>query len=57
MEREKLISIQIKPCPVCSGRRFYYRLPEERKLYKSKAVVGKYECVGCGWQSGSDGEV
>jgi len=53
----KIISIKAEPCPKCEGKRFKYHTPEERQSYKGVAVIGKYECSICGWQSGLKGEI
>ena len=51
--KDKLIHITSKSCPKCKGIRFRYHPPNERQIY----VVGKYECLYCGWQSGVNGEI
>jgi len=54
--KEMLISLKALPCPKCEGKRFTYHIPEERKLFRGKVLIGKYECIQCGWQSGWNGE-
>lgn len=53
---DKLIETKAGSCPRCGGIRFNYNSPLIRRTYKGKAIVGKYECVNCGWQSGLHGE-
>ena len=57
ISREALVNVKCGHCPKCDGGRFRYHPLEERQAYRGKAVVGKYECVSCGWQSGLDGEL
>ena len=54
--KNNLVSIIIKPCPQCGGRRFLYHSPQERQTYKGKVVVGKYGCVFCNWQTNLEGK-
>ena len=57
MERPKIITLMSIPCPQCGRKDFKYHPREVRRIYKDKVVVGKYECKGCGWQSGLNGEI
>jgi len=57
MEKAKIVNVVGQSCPACSGGSFKYHPQKERQVYKDKVIVGKYECMGCGWQSGLDGEV
>ena len=51
--KDKLITLTSKNCPKCNGKRFRYHPSNERQIH----VVGKYERLYCGWQSGMDGEI
>ena len=57
MEKAKIVNVVGQSCPECKGRSFKYHPPEERRIYKDKVIVGKYECVVCNWQSGLNGEI
>ena len=57
MEKAKIIDSTGQPCPECGSRDFKYHPQDERRIYKDKVIVGKYECVRCNWQSGLNGEI
>lgn len=56
-KRKKVIEITIYDCPACGASRFIHHTLAERKVYKGKVVIGKFECNNCGWQSGVDGDI